>query len=897
MNDTRELWAAVDVETTGLRWWSDALIGIGIYAGPGEDYFYTGTEILAAKAKLEELRGQGFKFSAHNSKFDYGFLLANGIDITFDFDTKTCIPLLKDKPGSNALEPAAVHYLKVYPWKDSVQRKALIHEDMEDVEEYCITDCKYTWELTYVLIDKLKEENQYEFFVRRLHILDGILCRASIFGFPISVTEINSQLDKYKKESEDAVNNIRTKYAKYIEPYETLLLFEKLSKYKTDKSRERVKQEPPRINLNSSKQLLTLLVRYAGIEMRDVSGKPSTSDDAMYLASKHEIIKDLIRYRELQKPMQFFTQWLELADHESRIHTTFNVDIARTGRLSSSSPNCLSLDTEILTDSGFKRYNEINSKDRVAAFSNGTISWEAIQAKYVSETKLHELVSIKNTHTDMLLTSNHRCILQNRKNETYLEDTAINVKEDYRHLHGGLCNDPGSLTLSDNMIKLMVAIQADGELSSTNTLRFGFTKQRKVTRLLNILGTLPYTYTHTVKNNRHNIIVHNASELHQYKTFSYDLLKLSPHQRHIFLEELPYWDGLYTRKESTITYGSSDKHNVDVVQALSSLHEYRAHIHTHLSTSGTLHHRLYITRQNYSLTTNIRKEVFEHRCQVWCIKVPSGAFIARRGNDTFVTGNCQQLPVRKDPKIRNCFVARPGRVLVIRDLSQVEPRFIAHYSQDPKLLNVYKNNISLYGQVAYELGLWEGDPNELKAQDKTIYNVAKTLVLAILYNLGSRKMAFELEKVGGVSYSAKQCRSFIDQFFSSFAGVAQLRDTVTEVAGDRGYLKNFFGRHVFVPKEKAYRVAMNSLIQSSASDFMCMLQIYQRDRVAKLGANLLLLVHDEEIYEVDEDKAKELDKLLEDTAIEFGERMNLRVPIVTEGGIYKCWGGEPWEGA
>jgi len=583
-----EQWTAVDIETTGLNPWKDRILSVGFWDHSGDGKYFT--DVKKAREYIKYLQALDYKFCAFNSKFDWTFLRVHGVvdeDFYFSFDPRNANPLIREKAGSNRLESMCAHYLGSYPWKDTVAHKNMEFEDPEILREYNLKDCEETFKLLLVTQDILKEEGQLDFYSNRLQPLDNLLATASLRGIKLDLDQVAAQEADYRARAEAKLADIRTKYSTQISAFEQVQLQAKLSGYKSDKGKAKAQANPPQMNLGSSKQLLNFLKNYMGVETRDRHGKPSTGDDAFFLASQHDIINDLLDWREFQKPLQFFTSWREHADIDGAIHTTFNIDVARTGRLSSSEPNL------------------------------------------------------------------------------------------------------------------------------------------------------------------------------------------------------------------------------------------------------------------------------------------------------------QQLPTRRDSGIRRCFVARDDHLFAIRDLSQIEPRMIAHYSQDKELLKIYRDGISLYGQVAVKLGLCEGDPNLLKGTDATLYNTAKELVLSILYGKGARGLSFTLRKKVGVEYSITDCRDLIDKFFREFSGIQKLREATTRRAEQKGYLKNLFGRHVFIPKEKAYQVSMNSLIQSSASDFMCFLQLRQQEYARQKGAHLVLLVHDQEIYEVPVDKAEKFDVYLDNQSKAFGVQLGLRVPITTEGGVYK----------
>lgn len=565
---------------------------MGIYAHPNRSWFETDAESF--QKVVRQLTREGYLFVNHNIKFDLGFLRHHGwVDDSFDyyFDTRTVIPLLPDRPASSSLEPAAVHYLKVYPWKDSVAHKNMEFEDIERVKEYAIRDCVHTCNLSYELINQLAATGLEDFYFNRLLPLDKELAKASMRGIRIDREFIQVKKEEYARKIAEKTEAFRTKYAGLLQPFETLMLGEKLASYKSEKGKEKALQNPPKINLRSNAQILQLLKDFAGIKMLDPNGKPSVGTDAMFLNSDHEIVRDLMELRDLDKPPEFFEVWETVADQNDRVHTTFNTDIARTGRLSSSGD-----------------------------------------------------------------------------------------------------------------------------------------------------------------------------------------------------------------------------------------------------------------------------------------------------------ANVQQIPTRKDPSIRKCFTAAPGHKLVIRDLASIEPRILAHYSQDPGLLEVFHNGWSLYGVIASRIGIWDGDPEKLKKENPVMYSVAKTVTLGVLYGMGARKMAFALRKATGEEFSTGRCLELIEAFFQGFPAVQKLRDQAIRRAESVGYLRNLFGRRVYVPKERAYTTAMNSLIQSSASDFMCFSQLALVPKLDGLGAKLLLLVHDECLWECPDPTAFEVDKQVDLFISDYAKSVGLRVPITTEGGVSVSWG-------
>jgi hypothetical protein len=325
------------------------------------------------------------------------------------------------------------------------------------------------------------------------------------------------------------------------------------------------------------------------------------------------------------------------------------------GRYASRKPNCLSLDTEILTDKGWLTYAEWEHGAKVAAVKDGKVNWEIPENIYLSDESPKTMISLKNQHIDIRATDDHRISIQSRKTEEIKEVTFNEIMEktygEYRILHGGIGEFEG-INLTDDDIRFLVALQADGYFQSKNIARFTFTKTRKRDRIRTLLQSMGITYTEP-NNKRFDFYVYGMDTylrrfegLLTNKIFDWGLLQMNPHQREVFLSELDHWDGLYTRPRKQ--YGSCIEKNTDVVQALVSLSGMRGHKriydYNQRLNGHSLSYQLDMTNRVSSLLTNIERYSEVSNEMVWCVKVPSDQFIARRGSDTFVVHNCQQLP-------------------------------------------------------------------------------------------------------------------------------------------------------------------------------------------------------------------------------------------------------------
>lgn len=233
--------------------------------------------------------------------------------------------------------------------------------------------------------------------------------------------------------------------------------------------------------------------------------------------------------------------------------------------------------------------------------------------------------------------------------------------------------------------------------------------------------------------------------------------------------------------------------------------------------------------------------------------------------------NLQNIPTRTEngDLIRKGFVAKPGHVLVDVDYSQIEPRLMAHFSEDPKFIDVFTAGNSIYHAVIDILDLVKhcgGNKDEAK-------RIAKIMWLALAYNAG----AYKLSQAARISRS--QAEVFITQMKLAFKKFFYWRSKVIAQTEIDGGITTLFGRFIPIPQDMAH-LGPNYMVQGSAAEVM---------KLAIAATRVLpgvLTVHDELIFEVPEEQASMtavVIKQLMENAVE------LSVPITSEVGIGKNW--------
>lgn len=255
--------------------------------------------------------------------------------------------------------------------------------------------------------------------------------------------------------------------------------------------------------------------------------------------------------------------------------------------------------------------------------------------------------------------------------------------------------------------------------------------------------------------------------------------------------------------------------------------------------------------------------------------------------------NLQNIPVRGPlgKRMRSCFIAGPGRLLVSADYSQVELRVLAHVSQDPALLEAFRNGEDIHARTAalvYDLPPDQVSPDQRRN--------AKTINFGLIYGMGAQKLAQELK------ISTTQAKDFIARYFERLQGLKEFYEGVEASARKHGFVTTLGGRRRLLPDINsasgqaaalARRQAINTVIQGSAADIikLAMLAVARDERLRELDARLLLQVHDELLLEVPADAAEEagalVARLMHDVCPAGKE---LSVPLLVDWGTGHDWG-------
>nr|MDA3786581.1 DNA polymerase I [Deltaproteobacteria bacterium] len=226
--------------------------------------------------------------------------------------------------------------------------------------------------------------------------------------------------------------------------------------------------------------------------------------------------------------------------------------------------------------------------------------------------------------------------------------------------------------------------------------------------------------------------------------------------------------------------------------------------------------------------------------------------VAATGRLSSSNPNLQNIPIRSDEgqRIRETFVAPPGHFFLAADYSQIDLRVLAHYSQDEALLTAFNSGHDIHSQTAAEI--FKVSPLLITSQMR---RVAKTINFGIVYGMSAFGLASQLR------ISRKEAQTFIDRYFDHFGGVRRYMEEIVVQARKDGFVTTLLGRRRNLPeikssnktrREFAERTAINSPIQGTAADIIKLATIKSHAvlQEKKMGAKLLLQIHDELVFEV-----------------------------------------------
>ena len=251
--------------------------------------------------------------------------------------------------------------------------------------------------------------------------------------------------------------------------------------------------------------------------------------------------------------------------------------------------------------------------------------------------------------------------------------------------------------------------------------------------------------------------------------------------------------------------------------------------------------------------------------------------------------NLQNIPVRTEEgrRIREAFVAEPGNTLISLDYSQIELRILAHVADLPALKEAFREGQDIHAMTASEMF-------DVPLDDMTpeIRRRAKAINFGVIYGISGFGLARNLR------IPRSEAQGFIDRYFERFPGIRTYMDDTVSFAKEHGFVQTLFGRRIHTPEISAKgpragfarRAAINAPIQGTAADIIRRAMIRMPDAIVNLPCKMLLQVHDELLFEVEQGAEAEVIDAAR-TVMEAAAKpaVHLDVPLTVDAGHGANW--------
>ena len=223
--------------------------------------------------------------------------------------------------------------------------------------------------------------------------------------------------------------------------------------------------------------------------------------------------------------------------------------------------------------------------------------------------------------------------------------------------------------------------------------------------------------------------------------------------------------------------------------------------------------------------------------------------------------NLQNIP--NTPEMRNCFIPSDNRKFVVMDFSQIEVRVVANFSNDPVLINDFMSSDFHKNTASQLFNL----PVEQITEEQRQF--AKTANFGIIYDMSAHSFG-EIQNI-----SEQEAQQYIDRYFDRYKELKKWHTKIKRDIERDSYVESLFGRKRRLKiysnmedfdKDEIYKQAINSPVQSTASDICVLtaLRIQERLKIENIDANLVLSVHDELVYDCEEAKADRLVEVIKE---------------------------------
>ena len=250
--------------------------------------------------------------------------------------------------------------------------------------------------------------------------------------------------------------------------------------------------------------------------------------------------------------------------------------------------------------------------------------------------------------------------------------------------------------------------------------------------------------------------------------------------------------------------------------------------------------------------------------------------------------NLQNIPIRGEDgkEIRKAFIPEPGCLFFSADYSQIELRVMAHLSQDPQMIEVFREGKDLHAATA--ANIYKKPIEEVTRDERT---KSKRANFGIIYGITVFGLAERLD------IPRDEAKMLIDGYFDTFPQVHDYMEKSKEIARQKGYVTTLFGRRRYLPdinsanatvRGFAERNAINAPIQGTAADIIkvAMIHIFNRFKAEGIKSKMILQVHDELNFSVLPEEKEKVEQIVLE---EMQNAFQMKVPLVADSGFGSNW--------
>ena len=542
---------------------------------------------------------------------------------------------------------------------------------------------------------------------------------------------------------------------------------------------------------------------------------------------------------------------------------------------------CYPPDTEVLTRRGWVKIIDIECTDEVIQVSpkDGMIcdlSWVNPQDKVIIPNKTGKLIHYKNEGVDIRVTEDHKMVSFSSApgRRMRVGEAATHRMKSRLIANAGIA--AGEVDVDEQLIRLAVAVQADGSLYKQvggTVIRFGFTKERKITRLRELLGDIPHKEVMRPINGKigtfFTLFKDEAScilRLLEDKKFRWDTLLWNRRSREIFLEELKYWDSHQGVRNRAYYYRNTDFQSIDVAQAVAAITNKKSSIQYEgrMRKLGVMEHRY--TRMEETHVSKI-----DYSGPVVCLTVPEGFLLVRDSGKVMVSGNC------------NFAIAYGGNGHTIADNADIpvdegEQIYEAYLKAFPGVADFFEVNLTRtltdgYITINEKVGartfprhnpFSQDEDDDIQEEDESVYTNSQPAVEFY------KKLAHEVEAEG---FQKRMKRKGLpkeerEEMFQKFREYNRLKSKLTRLSTN-------------------YLIQGTAALQTKLAGILFYIYLYERNLLGTV--KIVNIIHDEYVVECPKEMAEEIKVALVDCMVKGGDYFMDIIPMAADAHIDTKW--------